>query len=481
MSGLLGTIPCMANRRWTLCAVTLGALGCNDSVPLSASDASAQDVSFSDSTTSRRDGAVGVHDVGATDVTDATVATDTVGDVVTPADMGAAQTTWAEHVAPVVFQHCAGCHREGGIAPFSLLTYEDAAPRAELMRNETTARRMPPSVVNASGSCNTFRDDVRWLSQAEIDVFARWADDGAPSGDLSRVPPAPSPPSGLARTDLTLDMGVSYTPDAMQPDDYRCFLVDPGLSADRFITGFEVIPGDSRVVHHLILYSIPSERAEHDAEALDARDATPGYPCFGGPRVGDSQPLALWAPGGGATSFPARTGLRLSGGRKAVLQVHYNTLSGTHPDRSRVHLQLENSVFTEAYLVPYRPDVVSLPPRMTSAVASDVIDIPDFPNGIRSVWVHGVAPHMHTLGRTLRVDAVRNGDSHCMVDVPNWNFHWQQLAFYQNPVEVFPGTQVSIRCTFDTTTRTTTTTWGEGTQDEMCLSYFYVTPLRPPR
>lgn len=402
-------------------------------------------------------------------------------DAGSPVDAPPAQTTWAEHVAPLVFQHCVGCHREGGIAPFSLTSYDEASTRAELIRTETTARRMPPSVVNASGSCNTFRDDVRWLSQAEIDTLARWVDDGAPAGDLSRVPPVPPPPGGLPRTDVTLDMGVTYTPDGSRPDDYRCFVVDPGMTEDRFITGFQVVPGDARVVHHVILYSIPTANAERNAEALDAQDETPGYPCFGGPRVGDSQPLALWAPGGGATAFPNRTGLRLSGGRKAVLQVHYNTLGGTHPDRSRVNLQLERSVFSEAYLVPYRPDVVSLPPRMTEAVASDTLAIPDLPAGLTSVWVHGVAPHMHTLGRTLRVETSHEGTNRCMVDVPRWDFHWQQLAFYQDPVQVFAGSSVSIRCTYDTTTRTTTTTWGEGTQDEMCLSYFYVTPLRPPR
>ncbi len=404
--------------------------------------------------------------------------TGTVG----PTDTGSAPAsapTWAEHVAPILYQHCVSCHREGGIGPFHLLTYADSTSVGPLMRRVTAERRMPPSVVNASGDCQQYRPDTRWMSEAEIATIGRWVEQGMAQGDLSRAPAVPPAPAGLTGATVELDTGTSYTPNAQVSDDYRCFLADPRVATDSYITGYEVLPGDAREVHHVIVYSIPSAQAQTQAEALDAMDPTPGYPCFGGARVSGAQPLALWAPGGGPTIFPRHTGLSLGGGRKVVIQVHYNTANGVFPDRTRVRLSTARSVTAPAFLVPYRPDRVELPPRMAEAVASDTLDLGNL-YGLPQAFVLGVAPHMHNLGRTLRVDAIREGARMCVVDVPRWDFHWQQLNFYSQPFVVRRGDQVSIRCTYDTTSRTSVTRWGEGTDDEMCLNYFYITPVRPP-
>lgn len=392
-----------------------------------------------------------------------------------------ANPTWAEHVAPILNAQCVNCHRAGGIAPFALTTYAQAAEMARAIATETAARRMPPTVVNATGSCNEYRDDVRRLSEAQVQTLARWADLGAPQGDPSRAPAPPPPAAGLPRVDLRVDMGLSYTPRADRVDDYRCFLVDPGNATDRFITGYEVVPGDPRVVHHMILYTIPSAEAQRQAEALDARDATPGYECFGGPGVGNSAPLALWAPGGGATRFPARSGLRLTGGRKVVMQMHYNLAHGSHPDRTVVNLQTEASVPVQGILFPIVDQSIRLPPRMTEVVTSRDYPLSNF-GGLSRVYIHGVAPHMHTLGRSMRVSAreVGEGATQCIVDVPRWDFHWQGLYFYRDAVVIERGQTANITCRYDTTTRSETTAWGEGTGDEMCLAYFYATaaPLR---
>jgi hypothetical protein len=65
------------------------------------------------------------------------------------------------------------------------------------------------------------------------------------------------------------------------------------------------------------------------------------------------------------------------------------------------------------------------------------------------------------------------GDT-CLVDIPQWDFHWQQFFFYQQPLTVPASTSVKLTCTWDNPTDKTIV-WGEGTEDEMCLSYFYLT------
>ena len=93
-----------------------------------------------------------------------------------------------------------------------------------------------------------------------------------------------------------------------------------------------------------------------------------------------------------------------------------------------------------------------------------------------SVRVWGVFPHMHTLGRQIRVDLNQaDGSDQCMVDVPRWDFHWQMAYWLNDPIRVTPQDAATISCTYDTTSRDTVVHFGDGTQDEMCLAFVYVT------
>jgi hypothetical protein len=222
-------------------------------------------------------------------------------------------------------------------------------------------------------------------------------------------------------------------------------------------------------VHHLIGFSLADDEAVARVRELDDADAGPGYRCFGGVGAAAS-PLVLWAPGGGRTELPAGTGLPIDG-RPIVLQLHYNLARGSFPDRSVIRLRTVPAVERGARFVAIRDAEMELPPRMDYVETSHEVQAP----GTGSALVHGVLPHMHGLGRTLRVDAVRGGDTTCMVDVDRWDFEWQNAWFYEAPIEVAGGDRIRITCGYDTRERSDVTRWGEGTEDEMCLSYFYVT------
>lgn len=375
--------------------------------------------------------------------------------------------TWSDDIAPIVYRECAGCHRDGGIAPFSLLTYADARPFARGAMVAVAERYMPPMPVDNSGDCNTYAN-ARWLTDDEIELFAQWVDQGVAEGDPSHLPPPPASPAGLDRVDVTLSMPMEYTPNAAVTDDYRCFVVDPGVE-DSYLVAYETLPGDARVVHHAIVFQPQKDSDAADAEALDAAEEGPGYTCYGAPRI-DADPLAIWAPGGGPAKFPAGTGILLSGGRKLVLQMHYNTGSGVYPDKTSVRLQLEQRVDHPAYFQPIADQDMSVMPGQQLGMTVRTFPVKTPAPGT----AYGVAPHMHTLGRTLRVDAsFADGTDRCLVNVDRWNFHWQNAWWYTNPIK---GTaeSVTISCGYDTTGRTTPVTWGEGTNDEMCLAYLYI-------
>ncbi len=144
-----------------------------------------------------------------------------------------------EDVAPIFITQCATCHREGGAGPFPLVTFDDASAVADLIPSMVANRQMPPFNADNSGDCNTYKD-ARWLSDDQIATVVAWADGDRLEGDPATAPALPALPPGLARVDATATMTEAYSPAFARPDDYRCFIVDPAIASDTFLTGFEV-------------------------------------------------------------------------------------------------------------------------------------------------------------------------------------------------------------------------------------------------
>lgn len=184
--------------------------------------------------------------------------------------------TYYDDVAPIFARHCNGCHTEGNIAPIALDDPHQAQSVATAIRRETEARTMPPVIVDGRGDCQSYRGDIS-LSDAQIETIAAWADAGAPTGTPRVIPSPPSQPI-LEDPTLVLDAGASYTPRPAVDDDYRCFIVDPGLDEDAFLTAYEVRPDVLAQVHHVVLYTVDSVDEQAAAEALDAEEAIPKAP-----------------------------------------------------------------------------------------------------------------------------------------------------------------------------------------------------------
>jgi mono/diheme cytochrome c family protein len=136
-----------------------------------------------------------------------------------------ATVSFTKDIAPIVFDHCAGCHRPGGDGPFSLLTYDDVKARARLIVKATASRFMPP--WKPEPGYGTFAA-VRRLSDEHIQLIRRWVDQGTIQGDLADLPPLPESQVGqkwrLGEPDLIVRL-PAYTPAAP-----RCF----GRSSSRY-------------------------------------------------------------------------------------------------------------------------------------------------------------------------------------------------------------------------------------------------------
>jgi hypothetical protein len=377
--------------------------------------------------------------------------------------------TWYGDLLPVAQQHCVSCHNDAA-ATYSMSRYSDElAARAALMASHTQAGVMPP--WKPSSECNSYVGERR-LTEAEIALFAAWAEGGAVAGDPADAPPAPPALAGLAWTDRSMRMTAPYTPQPLADDplnDLHCFVFDPQLDESELLIGVDVLPGEKRVVHHALLYLVDGD----EADALDAADPEQGYSCFGGPAATSARVIAGWVPGMPANSYPESTGIPLAAGSKIIMQIHYNiTQAGPLPDQTSVELQFAQAPMDKsATILSMADNDFEIPPQAEGYTTEVLTDVPQR----ATVWA--VAPHMHLLGQRARIEVQRkNGDTECLLDIPKWDFNWQQFYFIDSPVgvQLDEGDRVSFSCTWDNPLDKTVR-WGDGTEDEMCISYLYVT------
>jgi hypothetical protein len=373
---------------------------------------------------------------------------------------GPAPTTWHHDVQPLVQRHCQSCHRAGDIAPFALDGYDAGLAHHQAMAAAVASGLMPP--WKPSAICAPVQAP-RTLTPAEREVFVRWSEAGAPEGDPATAPPPPDAgPAGLPGVSASLTAAVDYTPTrAAGNDDYRCLVLDPGLAQAADVVGLDIQPGVRALVHHVIVF----HAAAADVQAKAAGSST-GWTCFGSSGVNKAAMIGGWVPGTKAQQFPATTGVRIPAGHLLVMQVHYNlAVAEPAPDRTVVRLQYAAApVARPAAILGFYDFGFSIPPSTASYTHATSTVLPV--GG--TIW--GALPHLHTLGRDIRVSL----DDACLIDIPDWDFHWQQLYFFERPVAVDAGTTLGLSCTWSNP-EARTVTWGEGTADEMCLTYLYAT------
>ena len=275
---------------------------------------------------------------------------------------------------------------------------------------------------------------------------------------------------------MTIEMPETYNIRGEIDDDYRCFVVDIDTTESVFVTGYDVHPGNAQRVHHVIVWN-PTEQGEvDDAIALDAADGT----------MGDGYEVLRWTHGPtrrrscsgrrgrGRPRSPAGPGSRSKRGVRRSFRSTTTTWSPTARTRTgtTIDLMVEDSA-NPAFFVPLANFNLNLAPRMESITQSYRQSLDLLPVPVR-VW--GVFPHMHQLGRQLQVEIESGGsEDQCLIDIPRWDFNWQLAYWLQRPVRVDPTDSAVISCTYNTLERDETVFWGDGTQDEMCLAFVYVT------
>jgi hypothetical protein len=381
--------------------------------------------------------------------------------------------------------------------------------------------------------------DERTLSARQRATLLSWIRAGAKVDGPARKPlPPAAPPVPAGESLLDLRMPAAYRPSAARgtTDDYRCFLLDPKLERDSAVTSARIVPGQRRVVHHVILFRVSREQVA-EAKQRDAASPGPGWTCFGGTGLSlgasgggvesaldDASWVAAWAPGWGGSRLPEGTGVPLPAGSQIVMQVHYNLANGRAPDRSRAVLTVAPA---SVGLAPIQTALLPAPVELacakgesgrlcdrtaalfelSRAYGADAGFVPSAllllcgrdagrPKAgpvstcdrriVRPTTIHVVAGHMHLLGAAIRLELnPGTSRSRILLDIPRWDFHWQNAYTLVEPVRAQPGDVVRVTCRHDVGKRTSGrhgvprtpryVLWGEGTADEMCLGLLQVT------
>lgn len=367
--------------------------------------------------------------------------------------------TFSNQIARILQKHCVECHREGEIAPFELIDYEEVAGWGDMIAEVVEQGRMPP--WHASPEYGHFANERR-LSDDEKRLIREWVAAGAPQGDPADLPPPPKFVTGwqLAREpDLVLAMSDEpYRVPAEGAVRYQYFTIDPAFTEDKWIKAAEVQPGNRAVVHH-VLVAVRTERG--------MRDRGPG------------EFLTAYVPGLRFGEYPTGMAKRIPAGSKLVFQVHYTPNGSPQEDISRVGL-----IFADEKEITHRiVTTLAVQPRLNIPPGEpdyrvEATSIP----AQREVLLLGMSPHMHLRGKSFRYEAVYpDGRREILLDVPAYDFNWQTSYRLAEPLRMPAGTRMHCVAHFDNSAEnlanpgpTQRVRWGDQTWEEMMIGYFDV-------
>ena len=248
----------------------------------------------------------------------------------------ASRWNYKEHLFPVFRDNCGSCHRTGGIAPMSLMTYREAFPWSQSIREEVLGLRMPP--WKAEDGFGAFRNGHS-LPAHEMDMILEWSSGGYPQGPRTLELPEIGGSSGwaLGPPALVLGMAEPFVLDAGTSEVVRYFVLPTDSSDARWIGGVDIIPEAASVVRGAVVYF----DTEGIARQLDAADDGPGFGTPDPAAFPTAPPVAVWSPGQQPV-LHEEIARALPAGADVVLRVHYKktwiTEGQAFSDRTRVGL-----------------------------------------------------------------------------------------------------------------------------------------------
>ena len=381
-----------------------------------------------------------------------------------PAAALAKDITYHNRISRLLQDNCLECHRTGGVAPFSMATYEDVKSHAGMIRKQVDRGAMPPwfAATTPDEELSHWANDRSLAAPDKADLLA-WLASEKPLGNPADAPLARTFPTGwqIGQPDLVLQLPRPVPVNATGVMPYQTLIAETTLTEDQWVQAYEVQPTAREVVHHVII-----RIHEHGTKATGGSAGNAA-----GEREGF---FAAYVPGNSHATFPPGLAKKLPAGATVSFQIHYTPngkattdqlklglVFAKEPPRHVIHVTgLVNALFT-------------IPPGATSHEVTSDIRLP-FDATLLSFM-----PHLHVRGKAARYEAtLPDGTKKLLLDVPRYDFNWQLHYQFAEPVTLPRGTTLTFTAWFDNSANnpanpdpTKAVRWGPQTYDEMMLGY----------
>jgi len=425
--------------------------------------------------------------------------------------------TFNKDVLPILKTNCQTCHRPGGIAPMSLLTYENARPWAKAIKAAVLSKMMPPWF--ADPHYGKFRNAPK-LTDADRQTLAAWVDSGAREGNAAdKQAPLQWTDGWRIKPDVVISMPEAFNVPAKGNGQVESFMIPNPFNVDTWVTSIEILPGDRSVVHHVIV-QIPEQVQQrrtvvnkasitvcadcrNDAEVEKVQAKLAAKPVVvvdhivaqGGGSYTDqlvrlrerqtgqgafTTMEAVYAPGSQPLDFRSSNSAKLiPAGTPIRLEVHYTPNGKPTTDRTMVGFTLAKAPSQRRFIIMAPEHLVDSRRSIPAGDANwETRGELTFNRDAELVWF---MPHMHLRGKDMTFELVYPDGRKQTVLSAKFNFHWQLGYEVEKPIKVTKGTRMLVTAHHDNSANNAlnptphlSVMWGEMTSQEMMLPWFGV-------
>ena len=370
---------------------------------------------------------------------------------------------YTDDIAPILIDHCVRCHREGGLAPWSMTDYQTIVGWSDMMKQVLLSKRMPP--WKADPEIGEFSNSFA-MADSNARKIVRWIDNGLEPG-TGKDPLTEVKPATKQWQEGTPDQVISLNKEKIPATGiiayrYQKFVLNP--DKDVWIKGVEIQPGNAKVVHHIVLTNTKNTKSSPIVDRK-TRPWTDNYIALGG---GADQ----------VTIFPEGTGVFVPKGSELTVQLHYTPTGKAEEDQTKFGFYYhEEAPETEFYALSPSNTDFTIPAfgKDVKLTVSDTIS--------KDIKIHYLVPHMHYRGKSIKVTAIKpDGSEEVLVSVPDYNFNWQYLYKLKEPAALPKGSIVKVEGIYDNTFQNPFNPdpsqelhYGIQSTDEMLIGFFNYT------
>ena len=377
---------------------------------------------------------------------------------------------YSEDIAPIIYNKCLQCHHNGGIAPLSLETYSSAVFNSGMIQHVTSTGEMPPWPPDTLYQNYAFENT---LTSDEIMKITDWISNGSPLGDTLLLPTMPtfSNSSQFGTPDLELQIPTYTSTATSNSDDYVCFSIPTGLTANKKIRAIEVIPGNLQIVHHVLL----------SIDLTPSSSISITSNCMGP----TGKMIYTYAPGSVPLEYPQDVnsifGVNLPANSSISMSMHYPEGSFGQLDSTKVKFYFYpdttniRQISTDFLIQDFS---FYLPANQITEVSSS------FGPTTEDLSMMSVFPHMHLLGKDMECYVVTPiNDTINLIKINNWDFEWQGSYFFKKFIKIPNGSIIYAKGNYDNTISASNpnpvpVTAGLNTEDEMFIFIFQFLPYQ---